>query len=136
VPALTHLLDTNTVADLVRNPAGAVARNIERVGFDAIAISVIVACEIRFGLERSGSLRLRRALEPILDALTVEQLKPPVDVHYTRIRQELERAGTPIGPNDLLLAAHACALDVTFVTDNAREFRRVKGLRVEDWLRT
>ncbi|MHB1292986.1 MAG: PIN domain-containing protein, partial [Sulfuricella sp.] len=61
-------------------------------------------------------------------------LETPVEEHYADIRNKLERAGTPIGPNDLLIASHARALGLTLVTDNVREFSRVPGLAVENWL--
>ena len=61
-------------------------------------------------------------------------IKPPTDARYAEIRLTLEKAGTPIGPNDLWIAAHALALDFTLVTDNITKFSRVPGLRVENWL--
>ncbi len=70
----------------------------------------------------------------ILSTLNILPLEPPADRHYGTIRQELARQGIPIGSNDLLIAAHALALDLTVVTANAREFSRVPGLRVENWL--
>jgi tRNA(fMet)-specific endonuclease VapC len=70
----------------------------------------------------------------ILSALDVLPLEPPTDRHYGVIRQRLVTQGTPIGPNDLLIAAHARALDLAIVTANVREFSRVHGLKVENWL--
>ncbi len=58
----------------------------------------------------------------------------PVDTHYAKLRTSLEKAGTPIGPNDMLIAAHALSLRLTLVTANEREFSRVDGLKVENWL--
>ncbi|HEX7323098.1 MAG TPA: type II toxin-antitoxin system VapC family toxin [Mycobacterium sp.] len=129
----SFLLDTNIVSDLAHRPNGPVFEHIAEVGEDNVAISVVVACEIRFGLVKRGSRRLTRRMNLILDQLTVLPLEPPVEDHYADIRLGLERAGTPIGPNDLLIAAHARALEMTVVTANAAEFSRVPDLRVVDW---
>jgi tRNA(fMet)-specific endonuclease VapC len=94
---------------------------------------VIVAAELRYGAERRGSRRLTRQLDAVLSAIDIVALDEPVDRHYGAIRSELERAGKPIGHNDLLIAAHARALGLTVVTNNVREFRRVPDLMVEDW---
>lgn len=69
-------------------------------------------------------------------AMPILPLEAPADEYYGAIRHQLERAGTPIGPNDLLIAAHARALGLTLVTDNVREFTRVPQLSVENWLNT
>lgn len=129
-----YLLDTNVVSDLVRNPQGEVAARISEVGEEAVCTSIVVASELRFGAAKSGSLRLRRQLDAILAALTVLPLESPADEHYAEIRAVLESTGTPIGPNDLLIAAHARALGLTVVTANLKEFSRVPGLVVENWL--
>ena len=129
-----YLLDTNILSDLVRHPQGLVFQRIAIVGEDSICTSIIVASELRFGALKSGSSRLIRQLEHILEALPVLPLETPVDRHYAEIRTHLERAGTPIGPNDLLIAAHALALDLTLVTANTREFERVPALTLENWL--
>ena len=131
---LRYLLDTNILSDLVRNPQGTVATRITTVGEDAVCTSIVVAAELRFGAEKSGSTKLSDRVDLILSALDVLPLESPVDRHYGEVRQQLERRGTPIGPNDLLIAAHALALELTVVTANAREFSRVSGLKVENWL--
>lgn len=131
---MRYLLDTNIVSDLVRRPQGVVARSIARAGESRVCTSLIVAAELRYGAARKGSAALTAQLEAILGALDVLPLETPVDEHYGRIRSTLERLGTPIGANDLLIAAHALALDCTLVTANAAEFSRVPGLRCENWL--
>ncbi len=130
-----YLLDTNMVSHVARNPHGPVAQRLVDVGVERIAISVVVACEIRYGLAKSRSKRLTERLNLILGEITQLPLEGPVDEHYAEIRSRLERAGTPIGPNDLLIAAHARALGLIVVTDNEKEFSRVPGLAVENWLR-
>ena len=129
-----YLLDTNIVSDLMRNPQGSVAAAIARVGEGAVCTSIVVVSELRFGAKKSGSLRLCQQLDAILSALEVIPLEPPADRHYAEIRFLLESAGQPIGPNDLLVAAHARALGLTVVTANLKEFIRVPGLAVENWL--
>jgi tRNA(fMet)-specific endonuclease VapC len=128
-----YLLDTNIISELLRHPRGRAAREVARVGEDAVCTSIVVAAELRYGSAKSGSQRLRRAIEEILAEMTVLPFDVPADAEYGRIRSELEAAGTPIGGNDLLIAAHALAIAATIVTANAREFERVRGLRVEDW---
>lgn len=130
-----YLLDTNILSDLVRHPQGVIAARIADVGEDAVATSIVVAGELRFGAERRGSERLSRQLETILSLLPVLPLADEADVHYGRLRADLERRGLPIGGNDMLIAAHALSLDATLVTDNVREFERVAKLRYENWLR-
>lgn len=129
-----YLLDTNIVSDLVRHPQGLVFERIASIGENCICTSIIVVCELRFGGAKSGSVRLIEQIERILEVLPILFLEPPVDKHYAVIRTHLEQAGTPIGPNDLLIAAHALALNLTLVTANVREFERVPALRVENWL--
>jgi tRNA(fMet)-specific endonuclease VapC len=128
-----YLLDSNAVSDLVRFPQGAVAKRIARVGEQAVCTSIVVACELRYGAEKKGSDRLTSQLEAVLDALPILPLEPGADRAYALIRATLERAGTPIGANDLLIAAHAKSLGLTLVTDNRREFDRVPGLMVRSW---
>jgi len=129
-----YLLDTNIVSDLIRHPQGTVAERISSEGEDTVCTSIVVAAELRFGAEKSGTRKLADRVDLILSALDVLPLEAPADRHYGEIRQKLTRQGTPIGPNDLLIAAHALALDLTVVTANAREFSRVPGLKVENWL--
>jgi tRNA(fMet)-specific endonuclease VapC len=129
-----YLLDTNIISDLVKQPQGLVFQRIATVGENSICTSIIVACELRFGATKSGSPRLIQQLERILEVLPILSLEPPVDQHYAEIRTHLEQAGTPISPNDLLIAAHALALNLTLVTANIREFGRVPDLSVENWL--
>jgi len=131
----TYLLDTNIVSDLVRNPQGQIAAKIASVGEQNIATSIIVAAELRFGAEKKGSQRLADQLEAILSSLPVLPLAHPSDSSYGQLRAELERAGTPIGANDMLIAAHAQALGAILVSDNEREFSRVRSLQLENWLR-
>ena len=132
---MRYLLDTNTVSDLVRHPRGGVAERVREVGEAQICTSIVVAAELRYGAEKSGSERLTTQLEAVLGALDVLPLEAPADIAYGRVRAQLERVGRPIGGNDLLIAAQAIALGHTVVTDNEAEFTRIDGLRCENWLR-
>lgn len=131
---LQYLLDTNIVSDLLRNPQGVVFRHIARAGENRVCTSIVVACELRYGVLKRASKRLADQIEAVLSALRVLPLEPGVDQHYAQIRLALERRGTPIGANDLLIAAHARASALTLVTHDAGEFQRVPGLKVRDWL--
>jgi tRNA(fMet)-specific endonuclease VapC len=129
-----YLLDTNILSDLIRNPQGKAARRIARAGEDNICTSIIVAAELRYGCEKSGSTKLRKAVEDLLGEIAVLPFEAPADADYGAIRAQLETAGTPIGGNDLLIAAHARALGAIIVTANVGEFRRVRDVNVENWL--
>jgi tRNA(fMet)-specific endonuclease VapC len=129
-----YLLDTNILSDLVRHPQGAVAIKIAAAGEDTVCTSIVVAAELRFGAIKSGSRKLAKTVDLILSALEILPLETPADQHYGKVRHRLSRQGTPIGPNDQLIAAHALAADLTLVTANIREFSRVPGLKVENWL--
>jgi tRNA(fMet)-specific endonuclease VapC len=131
---LRFLLDTDAVSDLVRNPQGNVARMIAHHGEQSVATSVVVTSELRFGAMKRSSERLTAQLNIVLDELEILPLEPPADLRYAEIRVSLERAGTPIGPNDMLIAAHALALDLILVTGNTREFARVPMLSAVDWV--
>lgn len=130
----SYLLDTNILSDLVRHPQGSIASRITREGENSVCTSIVVAGELRFGAYKRGSDRLTAQVEVILSAIEILPLEEPADQHYGKLRALLESRGEMIGPNDMLIAAHALALDCTVVTANRREFSRVPGLKVENWL--
>jgi tRNA(fMet)-specific endonuclease VapC len=132
---MRFLLDTNILSDLVRHPHGRIFDQIKDVGEQNICTSIVVAAELRYGAAKKDSSRLTMQLEAILHAIDVLAFEQPADAVYGELRTRLERAGESIGANDLLIAAHALTLDHTMVTDNEREFSRIKNLRVENWLR-
>ena len=129
-----YLLDTNILSDLVRNPQGRAAKRIAKVGEDNVCTSIIVAAELRYGCAKSGSRRLIEAVEELLSEIDILPFDVPADATYGMIRSALEASRTPIGGNDLLIAAHAQAIAATIVTANEGEFKRVRGLKVENWL--
>lgn len=129
-----YLLDTNILSDLVVHPAGSVAARIANVGEKAVGTSIIVACELRFGGAKKRSARLTARIEQLLERIEVLAFGAEADRRYAELRVRLEQRGTPIGPNDMLIAAHALSAGRILVTDNVNEFRRVSGLVVENWL--
>lgn len=132
---MRYLLDTNIVGAMVRDPHGRITQRIRAVGEKNVCTSVVVAAELRYGVAKKGSVRLAAQVEAVLTALDVLALEVPVDSVYGEVRRQLEQAGQPVGGNDSLIAAHALSLECTVVTDNEREFTRVDGLSVENWLR-
>jgi tRNA(fMet)-specific endonuclease VapC len=128
------MLDTNVISDLIRNPQGKAAKRIARVGENNVCTSIIVAAELRYGCAKSGSPRLLKAVEDLLGEINVLPFDAPADADYGGIRAELETAGKPIGGNDLLIAAHASAIGAIIVTANTDEFKRIRGLKAENWL--
>jgi tRNA(fMet)-specific endonuclease VapC len=130
-----YLLDTNVISDNIRNPLGLAARRARQVGNSQLCTSIIVAAELRYRAAKTRSRLLSTKVAAALEGLEVVSLEPPVDEVYAQLRAELERNGNLIGPNDLLIAAQAVALGLILVTDNEREFSRVTGLKIENWLR-
>lgn len=132
--AKRYLLDTNILSDLIRNPGGRITERIGSVGEAAVCTSVIVAAELHYGALKRGSAALSKQVNSILEAMEILPFEPPCEYEYARLRVTLEREGTPIGGNDMLIAAQALAENLVLVTHNTREFHRVPGLTVEDWL--
>ncbi len=132
------LLDTNIISYSLRNPRSEVTQKIQRLSAqmpNPLCTSVIVQCELWFGARKSGSQSLPNKIETMLRFIVPRPLDHAVVEAYAVTRATLERIGTPIGPNDTFIAAHALALGATLVTDNEEEFRRVPGLQIENWLR-
>jgi tRNA(fMet)-specific endonuclease VapC len=135
---MKYLLDTNIVSYFLRNASAGLTQRILNSIPDTLAISVISAGELRFGLSKLPSSRrsteLALRLDALLTAIPVLPLPAQVAQHYDSTRAQFETAGTPIGGNDLWIAAHALCQNMTLVTNNTREFERVPGLRMENWL--
>jgi len=129
-----YLLDTNMISHIIRNPDGFAARRIETIDPKEICTSIVVAAELRYGCAKKGSARLLAKVAAALETIPVLALDVPADSQYGSIRSALETEGLSIGLNDLLIGAHAHALGLTLVTDNVREFSRIPGLSVENWL--
>jgi tRNA(fMet)-specific endonuclease VapC len=134
----SYLLDSNVLSDILRNPHGHAAQVFRRKEADPVSkllTSIVVACEMQYGAAKKGSIPLADRVERMLATVEVASLSSGADSAYATLRCDLERRGQLIGQNDMLIAAHALALDAVLVTDNVREFKRVKGLRIENWLR-
>ncbi len=122
----------------MRNPRGSAAQVFKRMEADPasrLLTSIIVACEMHYGVVKKGSIPLARRVEQALATVEVASLSAGADEAYATLRADLERRGQVIGQNDMLIAAHALALDAILVTDNVSEFKRIKGLKIENWLR-
>jgi len=131
---MAFLLDTNACIDYFTGRYPGVVARIQGSSPEDLFVSVVVVAELRYGADHSAR---RRTNHSRIDAL-VEEIEPlDFDLRaaatYGRVRAQLEAGGTPIGPNDMLIAAHALSRGLTVVTDNAVEFKRVKSLKVENW---
>ena len=125
--------------DRARDPSGKsrdCRNNRPNVGERHICTSIIVAAELRYGTTKQGSPRLTKQMESIFTGLEIPPFETPAEIANVNLRCKLESAGTPVGANDLLIAAHAIALGHTLVTDNEREFSRIDDLPLENWLRS
>ncbi|MEK7271192.1 MAG: type II toxin-antitoxin system VapC family toxin [Planctomycetota bacterium] len=132
---MRYLLDTNICIYLINRRPASIRERFERVAVGDIAISAVTASELRYGAEKSARREQNlQALGKFLLPLPVLPYDAAAVEHYGRIRARLERAGTPIGGMDLMIAAHALALGAVLVTHNVSEFRRVPDLSVEDWI--
>lgn len=133
----TYLLDTNILSDMMRNPEGAASQRFQQVAKSAsnvrLCTSVVVQCELLFGLRHRTNPRWQIHYEKLLESVEILPLDSTAVPSYASLRGLLESAGTPIGPNDTLIAAQALSIKATLVSADA-EFLRVPGLRVENWL--
>jgi tRNA(fMet)-specific endonuclease VapC len=131
---LTYMLDTNICIYVMKDrPEGLRARF--RAAADSVCISTVALAELQFGAEKSV-LRPKslEAVEEFLAQVSVLPFDHNAAVHYGRLRAELERAGTPCGLHDTQIGAHARSASLIVVTNNRREFDRMPGLRVENWV--
>ena len=130
---MIYLLDTDTCIAVLRQKAAALAR-LEALSPDDCGISSITAFELFAGAEKSRNPQTERAkLERFFSVVDVLEFEETAATQAAIVRATLEKAGTPIGPYDLLIAGHALCLGVTLVTGNTDEFQRVAGLRIETW---
>lgn len=128
-----YMLDTNTVSLALRGRAPRAVDYLRDTQRADVAISVVTAMEFRFGLAKNPSTRARDVVERFLDTFTVLPIDRAIERPYGEIRAALEKSGRPIGSLDTIIAAHAMAVRAVLVTNNVREFRRVRALRCEDW---
>ena len=128
-----YLLDTSILVFLLRRQRPAIVERMEHAD-GALHVSTISVAELAYGASRSSDpLRNRIAVEEVLSRLIVLDFDALAASRSGTVRADLAAAGSPIGGYDLLLAGHALAADLTMVTNNVKEFERVRGLRVDDW---
>jgi tRNA(fMet)-specific endonuclease VapC len=129
-----YMLDTDTCSYILKRSHDGVLKRLQKVPVNDVCISVITKAELLYGVEVSPRRRQdEAALGFFLRYVEVLDFPDRASVHYARIRAELKKAGTMIGVNDLFIAAHAQSLGVTLVTNNTREFGRVRNLVIENW---
>jgi len=129
-----YMLDTDTCSCVMKRSNAAVLRRLQAVPVADVCMSVVTKSELLYGVEVSPRRpQDAAALAAFLPYVEVLDLPDGAASHYAEIRADLKRRGAPIGANDLFIAAHARSLGLTLVTNNTAEFRRIKGLRVENW---
>jgi tRNA(fMet)-specific endonuclease VapC len=130
-----YILDTDTCAFILRRSSDALLEKIQEVPIRQQAISAITLAELLYGVQVSTK---KKANQAAVDALTrhlaVIEFSRDAAAHYAEVRAELKKKGTMIGSNDLLIASHARSLGAVVVTNNTKDFARVKGLRIENWM--
>jgi len=132
---MRYLLDTNTCIVLIKRSPEQVMHRFKRLRVGDVGVSAITVCELQFGVSNSSQPeRNQRALTEFLGPLEALDFPAAAAAVYGEIRAHLQRSGKPIGSYDLLLAAHAIHEDLTLVTNNMRELRRVPDLRAENWI--
>ena len=133
----TFLLDTHIISHMMVNGDGAAARRAVQVLTEQpdieLCTSIVVQCELRYGLRKRPNQRLQRAFELQMLGIKVVALEEADAAVYGTLRHALESSGTPLGPNDLLIAAQAIRCDATLVSADAA-FARVPGLKLQNWL--
>lgn len=130
------MLDTNVVVALIRRRPALMIERLRSHPVGSISLSSITVAELYYGVACSADpAKNAAALMHVLTPLVTLDFGGPAAIRYGTVRKELERAGTPIGPLDTLIASHALSLDLILVTSNVDEFNRVRGLRIEDWTR-
>jgi tRNA(fMet)-specific endonuclease VapC len=131
---MKYLLDTNLCIHIIRKKPPALIQKVASYELGEIGLSTVTIAELQHGVEKSNQVEQnQQALTQFLLPFVVVDFDYDAAVVYGRVRVVLERAGTPIGAFDLLLAAQALALHVIFVTNNTKEFARVPTLQIEDW---
>jgi tRNA(fMet)-specific endonuclease VapC len=129
-----YLLDTNVCVDYLTGRHPSVVARLQALSPSDVVTSSIVAAELRYGADRSRwPAENHAALERLFSGLAIADFDSRAALVYGRVRSALERSGAPIGPNDMLIAAHALSLDLMLVTDNEREMERIVGLEIVNW---
>jgi tRNA(fMet)-specific endonuclease VapC len=130
---MKYMLDTNILIYLIKHRPVHVLDRFRQHDLSDICVSAITVAELEYGVSKSGSLKNKQVLDGWLQLLHRPAFDDTAASTYGAVRADLESKGTPIGPLDMLIAAHCLALQATLVTNNVREFARVPGLKIEDW---
>jgi tRNA(fMet)-specific endonuclease VapC len=129
-----YLVDTSVCVELIRRREARLVRRMAQRPIADFGLSSITLAELHYGAEKSARPpHQRQTLEKFLVPFTVLDFTYDASVAYGKIRAELEAAGTPIGALDMLIAAHAISNNLVLLTRNLKEFKRVPGLKAEDW---
>ena len=129
-----YMLDTDTCSYIMKRSNDEVLKRLRKVPVSDVCISVVTKAELLFGVERSARRKQdEEALNAFLRYAEVLDFPDEATPHYAQIRADLQRRGAMIGANDLFIAAHASSLGLTLVTNNTREFGRVRNLALENW---
>jgi len=131
---MTYLLDTNICIYIINEQPAQVLQRVIQAGRDSLAISTVTAAELAFGVAKSTRPDSRAKLENFLSKFPILDWDQDAAWIYGNVRKALEAKGQRIGERDLLLACQALAMDATMVTNNTREFERVEGLKLENWV--
>jgi tRNA(fMet)-specific endonuclease VapC len=131
---MKYRLDTNTCIRYLTGRSNSIIQRFEAEAPENIIVCSVTRAELYFGAMKSNNPQKTRAIQrEFLEPLATLPFDDAAAEYYGNIRARLEMAGTPIGPNDLLIASIALAHKLTVVTHNVREFSRVEGLQIEDW---
>jgi tRNA(fMet)-specific endonuclease VapC len=130
---MRYMLDTDICIYAMKQKPEKVIQALRKNGGKGICLSSVTVAELWFGVTKSGSRKNQSALEDFLLPFEIVSFDQKVAKVYGKVRDNLEAVGTPIGPLDTQIAAHALALNLTLVTNNVDEFRRVDGLKIENW---
>ncbi len=131
---MNRTLDTNICSYILRKRPPVMVERFSSLSRDGLWLSVVVAAELRYGAAKLGQPRFQSAVEAWLAGFDVRDWTSDASHEYARLRASLEKVGKPIGSMDMMIAAHALAQDSVLITNNAREFHRVPGLAVEEWV--
>ena len=133
---MRYLLDTNTCIYVIKRSPPQVYKRLRKLSIGDVGISAITFCELQFGVTNSSKPdKNQLALTEFLAPLEVLDFPSAAAITFGEIRSRLKRVGTPIGSYDLLIAAHALEQGLTLVTNNLKEFKRVPGLALENWMK-
>lgn len=130
-----YMLDTDICAFVLRRSSDLLLERIQEVPIEQQTISVVTLAELLYGVLESNKMKTNRAgVDAFVRHVTVKDWSRGAAEHYAEIRSDLRKKGQMIGSNDLMIAAHAKSLDAIVVTNNVKDFGRVRGLKVENWM--